>query len=70
MSPSWRIPKAKVGDWVRIMRGGALVLTEVRYAHDDGWKIKYVFDHHGHGDDDDILEVRSPKEPPNDQAKD
>lgn len=51
--------KAKVGDWVRIMRGGSLVLAEVRYVRDDGWKVHYTFDHHGGGDNDDILEVRS-----------
>ena len=48
----------KVGDWVRIMRGGSLVLAEIRYVKDDGWKTHYTYDNHGGGDDDDILEAR------------
>ena len=51
--------KVNIGDWVRIMHGGSLVIAEVRYVKNDGWKTKYIFDHHGDGDDDDILEVRS-----------
>ena len=51
--------KAKVGDWVRIMRGGSLVLAEVRYVRNDGWEIHYTYDNHGGGNDEDILEVRA-----------
>lgn len=58
--------KAAVGDWVRIMRGGSLVIAEVRYVKNDGWRTHYTFDHHGGGDENDILEVRKP----NAQAKD
>lgn len=54
-----KTPKAKVGDWVRIMRGGSLVLAEVRYVKNDGWETHYTYDNHGGGNDDDILEVRS-----------
>lgn len=53
-----RKPKAKVGDWVRIMRGGSLVLAEVRYVVDDGWEPRYTLDHHGSAVNEDLLEVR------------
>lgn len=52
--------KVEVGDWVRIMRGGSLVIAEVRYVKNDGWKTHYTFDQHGGGDDEDIYEVRKP----------
>jgi hypothetical protein len=54
--------KAKVGDWVRIMRSGQLVIGEVRYIQEEGYYSKYVLDIGGTTDDDNVYEVRSPRE--------
>jgi hypothetical protein len=60
------VEKAKIGDWVRIMRGGVLVIAEVRYIDRSGYGSKYVLDTGGTTDDDNVYEVRRKKEPTND----
>ena len=55
--------KAKVGDWIRIMRNGLLSIAEVRYIHYDGWKDRYILDIGGSTDEDGIYEVRPAPEP-------